>query len=133
MGEEVGDGEGGGGGRGENNTISFTLLYKIPHVFPGVPIHTESALAHLLCTLLVIMCGDTKNESNLTLHNICCRIMMHVCIYMPLAGSWEKHEAKQGNRGCLFQGCSTVSSIGRQMCNSSICRQTCNSSICRQM
>ena len=25
-----------------------------------------------------------------------------------MAGSWEKHEAKQGNRGCLFQGCNTV-------------------------
>ena len=28
--------------------------------------------------------------------------------FMPLVGSWEKHTVKQGNRDCLFQGCSTV-------------------------
>ena len=42
--------------------------------------------------------------------------MMHVCTYdkfMPLVGLWEKHEEKQGNRGCLFQGCSTVALADR--------------------
>ena len=42
--------------------------------------------------------------------------MMHVCTYdkfMPLAGWWEKHEEKQGNHGCLFQGCSTLAFADR--------------------
>ena len=46
---------------------------------------------------------------------ICCRVMMHIYVHMPLAGSWEHMRRSKGNRGGFIS----------RLYYSSICRQTC--------
>ena len=40
-------------------------------------------------------------------------IYLYIYMFMPLVSLWERHEAKKGNRGCLFQGCSAVALADR--------------------
>ena len=44
---------------------------------------------------------------------ICCRVVMHVYVYAPGGFVGKNMRHSKGNRGCLFQGCSTIALADR--------------------